>query len=94
MAIICSTSVASIALHRWRQATKFRAGVYLAVAACAGFVALLNLVLIAAEDNSFVRTVSLSYAGFATIILLPVARALSKLTYETPDTTGDDDRTV
>lgn len=94
LATVCATGVAGIALHRWRQATKFGVIVYLAVAVCAGFVALLNLVLIAADDSSFVQTVSLAYAGFATVIMLPVARALSRLTYDAPEATSKDDRTI
>jgi hypothetical protein len=36
-----------------------------------------------------VRTAALAYAGFATAVMLPAARALGNLTYEEPEETEE-----
>lgn len=83
LALVCSGCVAGMSLHRWQRTSGYSSAIYLAVCAFAGTVAVLNLSALFA-DPSFVRTAALAYVGFATSMLLPVGRALSNLTYETP----------
>jgi hypothetical protein len=83
LAIACSLGVAVMSLLGKQRSRGFKAVVYLVFGAFAGLIALLNLLAILATDVSFVQTAALAYVGFATAILLPAARALGNLTYET-----------
>ncbi len=94
LAIVCAASVATMCLIRWRRASGFKAGVYLAFSIFAAFVILLNVSALVATGDSFVRTATLAYIGFATAIILPAARALSKLGYEPPDESEESDATI
>lgn len=94
LAIICSLGVASLSLFRWQRTDGYKATIYLVVGVFAGFVALLNLSTLLASEASFVRTATLAYVGFATVIVLPAARALSKLTYEAPEESEGEDASV
>jgi hypothetical protein len=94
LAIVCSACVATMCLMRWHRSNGYKAAVYLAVAAFSGLVALLNLSGLVASDTSFIRTATLAYVGFATAIVLPAARALGNLTYETPHQPEKEDAAI
>lgn len=94
LAIVCSASVAAMAIYRWNKTSGFKSAVYLAAGVFAGLVALMNVTLLLAADASFVRTATLAYVGFAMAIVLPVARAIGNLTYETPGQTESEDAAV
>ncbi len=85
LAIICAASVSTICVLRWRRTSGFKGAVYLGCAVFAAFMVLLNLTALFAAGESFIRTATLAYVGFATVIILPAARALGRLTYETPE---------
>jgi hypothetical protein len=93
-AIVCALCVAALCLFRWQRSSGYKSAVYLVVGVFAGLVALLNLSAILAADTTFVRTAALAYAGFATAVMLPAARALGNLTYEEPEETEGDDAAV
>ena len=94
LAIVCSASVAAMGLFRWRRTKGYKAAIYLALSAFSGLVALVNLSALLATDPSFVRIATFAYVGFATAAVLPAARALGNLTYETPDRTEREDAPV
>ena len=81
-------------LLRWQRTSGYKAAVYLGAGIFSGFVALLNLSALVATDPSFVQTATLAYVGFATAIVLPAARALGNLTYETPRQAQGEDPAV
>jgi hypothetical protein len=94
LAIVCSLCVSTMCMMRQQRSGGYKSAVYLAVAIFSGIVALLNLSALLATDVSFIRTATLAYVGFATAILLPVARALCKLTYETPESSESEDAAI
>jgi hypothetical protein len=94
LAVICAVSVAVMSLMRWSSAGGFRAAVHLGFAVFAGFIALANLSALIAGDESFIRTATLAYLGFATAAVLPAARALANVRYEQPEGTETRDATV
>lgn len=92
LAVVCSATVAAIGIYRWHRTSGYKSSVYLAAGIFAGLVALMNLSALAADGLSFIWTAALAYVGFATTIVLPAARALGNLTYETPRGTPDSSR--
>jgi uncharacterized membrane protein YhaH (DUF805 family) len=84
LAIVCSISVAVMCYVRRRRAIGFKSAVYFVCSTLAAAIALLNFIALFADGDTFVHAAALAYLGFATAIVLPAARALGNLTYETP----------
>ena len=94
LAIICAASISAMSLMRWRGTTGFKAVVHVVFAVFAGLVALLNVSALVAGGDTFIRTATVAYLGFATAAVLPAARALGNLTYEKPSESEGEDAAV